>query len=148
MKADAAAQALLAAVAGRLGMAELSWDADGRCGLRLDDRVQLNLQLDPDGTRMWLFADLGPAAAGEIAYRDLLRADLRSAMLGGPVFGLTAHRPPRVTMTQKLDRRRMDAATLAEALLRFAEGATDRAVRLAVPAAAVHGGELLNQPRA
>jgi hypothetical protein len=83
--ADERFAALLAALAKTFGLDELSADEDGACALMFDDQP-VSLQLDSEGGRFTLFAQVGMLAPGVPPARleNLLAGNLFWAATEGP----------------------------------------------------------------
>jgi len=121
------ADTLLSRLGDTLGLA-LALDADGACGLRLDDRLDLTLRLEPEQAALLVYSQVGalPAIQAEAVLRRLLSANHVWEGSGGATWSLLDGE----LVLARLLPLSLDSAQLEQALLRFVETACDEQDRL------------------
>jgi hypothetical protein len=83
---------LLASYGQLVGLADLVFDAHGCARLKFSDDAAVNLEVDPAGDCVHLYAVLGPLPAGpnERAYRELLEGNLFGTRTRGATLAIDA----------------------------------------------------------
>ncbi|QEA13177.1 type III secretion system chaperone [Comamonas flocculans] len=125
------AHALLHALGDVLGL-PLVPDADGACGLRIDERLELTLRLQEQEAALLAYAQVGalPAARPEAVLRRLLAANHVWEGSQGATWSLWGD---QLTLARLWPLQDLDAAGLAQELARFAEVALAEQTRLGAP---------------
>ncbi|QXL83611.1 type III secretion system chaperone [Comamonas sp. NLF-1-9] len=138
MNAREQADALLRALGNALGL-PLVPDADGACGLRIDERLELTLRLHEPQAALLVYAQVGtlPAVQPETVLRRLLAANHVWEGSQGATWSLLGE---QLTLSRLWPLQDLDAAGLAEGLARFAEVALAEQTRLSAPGASSPAG--------
>ena len=132
------AQSLLQTLGRRLGL-PLALDADGACGLRIDDRLDITLRLEMQPPALLAYAPVGalPASGADAVLRRLLAAN--HVWEGSQGATWSVH-DGQVTLARLLPLQGLDADALADALARLADVARAEQERLQNHAAAPDAG--------
>jgi hypothetical protein len=106
-----AAEELLRAFATDRQIPDFAIDTDGRAGLTVDGKVQVDLKAD--GDRLYVYSSLGPlpAANEEAVLTVLLAANRRGALGEGPVMSIDPTLGD-IVLSQQLDARTASSATM------------------------------------
>jgi len=115
-----AARELLTAFAADRQIADLAIDGEGRAGLKVDDKVQVDLKAD--GDRLYVYASLGRLpAANQVEVMTVLLAANRAGSLGeGPVMSIDPTLDD-IVLTREVDARTAGAAGVLRAVGMMAE---------------------------
>ncbi|MCD2512392.1 type III secretion system chaperone [Comamonas endophytica] len=122
------ASALLLGLGSTLGIA-LALDADGACGLRVDDRLELTLRLEPRQQALLAYAQVHalPETGAESVLLHLMAANHVWEESQGATWSLHGG---QLTLARLLPLRDLDAGQLAQELARFADVALGEQQRL------------------
>jgi Tir chaperone protein (CesT) family len=122
------AHALMRSVGMRLGV-ELEPDADGACGLRIDDKLAVTLRYEPTPPAMLAYSPVGilPEVAVEPVLRDLLEANHVWEGARGATWSLAAG---EVVLSRLWPLRDLEAEVLVAELAVFVAVALARQQRL------------------
>ncbi len=129
------ADALVRALGDKLQL-KLTLDANGACGLRIDDRLELTLRLENQPPALLAYAPVGslPAVGADGALRRLLAANHVWEGSQGATWSLL---DDQITLARLLPLAGLDAEQLARELARFADVARAEQERLQSKASAL-----------
>ena len=132
------AQSLLQTLGSRLGL-PLALDADGACGLRIDDRLDITLRLEGQPPALLAYAPVGalPASGADGVLRRLLAANHVWEGSQGATWSVN---DGQVTLARLLPLPGLDVDALAHELARFADVARAEQERLQSPVPAPDAG--------
>lgn len=138
MDIRATANNLLHALGQALGL-PVELDADGACGLRVDERLELTLRLEEQAAALLAYAPVGalPAAQTEAVLRRLLAANHVWEGSEGATWSL---QDGQVALARLWPLGGLDAARLERELARFVDVALAEQARLQQPGAALPQG--------
>ncbi len=115
-----AAEELLRAFAADRQLSDFAIDAEGRAGLTVDGKVQVDLKAD--GDRLYVYSSLGPlpAANQDDVLTVLLAANRRAALGEGPVMAIDPTLGD-IVLSERLDARTASSATVLRTVAGIAE---------------------------
>ena len=130
-----AAVRLLGAFGATIGIPDLRLDEAGCCALAFDE-VVVNLEADPDGRQLFLYASVGPVPSSDSSelYKQLLDGNLFWKDTGGATLGLDRE-GARVVLLQSLPAERISDPEFAAAVEQFVNAAEAWTRRIAEAAA-------------
>ena len=130
-----AAVRLLGVLGATLGIPDLQLDEAGCCALAFDE-VVVNLEADPEGRQLSLYASVGPVPASDSSelQKQLLDGNLFWKDTGGAILGLDRE-GGRVVVLQSLPAQRISDPEFAAAVEQFVNAAEARTRRIAEAAA-------------